>query len=201
MEKKLIESIENINSLLEMGELLFNNDTDQIDIGLTEYEKNKYKKRIEKMNKLICTVGLPRSGKTTWIKKNDIKAPIVSPDAIRLALHGQQYIPEAEDMVWAMAKIMVRSLFKAGHGIVFVDATNNTKKRRDFWQSIMDKEWITFFKVFNTSAQECIERAKKMDDLIILPVIERMAAQFEPLDSYEKIFGECIQQNQGDPVG
>ena len=35
---------------------------------------------------LIVMVGLPRSGKTTWARKQGY--PIVNPDSIRLAFHG-----------------------------------------------------------------------------------------------------------------
>jgi len=40
------------------------------------------------MKILILTVGLPRSGKSTWAAKKGF--PIVSPDAIRLAMHGMR---------------------------------------------------------------------------------------------------------------
>ena len=138
---------------------------------------------------LICTVGLPRSGKSTWARDRGI--PIVNPDSIRLALHGQRYQVLAEDFVWAIAKVMVRALFTAGHSAVIVDATNTTRKRRDFWQ---DKGWNTEFKrigaseCVNTALSDfglCIERAKAEGDADILPVFKRMADQYEPLDDDE----------------
>lgn len=130
---------------------------------------------------LVATVGLPRSGKTTWAKMQAY--PIVNPDAIRLALHGQRFIAEAEPYVWAIAKTMVKALFLAGHKVVVLDATNNTVKRRQEWVS---KEWATYFKHIDTSAQVCIERADEEDDHDIMPVIERMASQYEPLTDDEK---------------
>ncbi len=129
---------------------------------------------------LLCTVGLPRSGKTTWARKQNL--PIVSPDAIRLALHGQRFIAEAEPHVWAIAKTMVRALFLAGHSHIILDATNMTRKRRDEWQSI---EWKTFFKIIDTPARVCLDRAKAEGDEYIVPVIERMAAQYEGLQNDE----------------
>lgn len=45
------------------------------------------------MKKLILTIGLPRSGKSTWAKQQG--CPVVNPDSIRLALHGKAYIQEA----------------------------------------------------------------------------------------------------------
>ena len=132
---------------------------------------------------LICTVGLPRSGKTTWALQQAY--PIVNPDAIRLAMHGQRFIESTERFVWATAHCMVQSLFLAGHPLVILDATNNSRKRRDEWQN---SKWATYFKVFSTSKEECLRRADLISDEQIKPVIERMASQFEPLVDYEMIW-------------
>ncbi len=124
------------------------------------------------MNILKMTVGLPRSGKSTWAKQQNI--PIVNPDSIRLALHGQRFLPEAESMVWAIAKYMVKSLFLAGHNTVILDATNITKSRRDAWKS---KDWVRSFVVFDVSKEECLKRAQ--NDCEILPIIEKMALEHQ----------------------
>jgi predicted kinase len=129
---------------------------------------------------LILMVGLPRSGKSTWARHHG--APIVNPDSIRLALHGQRFQAEAEPMVWAIAKYMVQALFLAGHSFVILDATNTTKKRRDEWQN---KYWTVRYHVIDTSEEECVRRAREMDDDEIIPVIQRMARQFEPLSVEE----------------
>ncbi|MGI9307221.1 MAG: AAA family ATPase [Gammaproteobacteria bacterium] len=132
-------------------------------------------------NTLIVIVGLPRSGKTTWARQQ--LWPIVNPDAIRLAIHGERFISRAEPFVWATAKVMVRALFLAGHATVILDATNTTRKRRDEWHS---QDWETKFKVIGTSEDRCLRRAFRESDLAITPVIERMAAQFEPLEADEQ---------------
>ena len=92
---------------------------------------------------LYATVGLPRSGKSTWAKQSGL--PVVCPDAIRLALHGEAFIDLAEPFVWAIAKTMVRALFEAGHDAVVLDACNATAKRRADW--IMEgviTRWVVF---------------------------------------------------------
>lgn len=129
-------------------------------------------------NLLILTVGIPRSGKSTWAREQNL--PIVNPDSIRLALHGQRFQSLSEPFVWAIATVMVRALFLAGHSKIIVDATHTTKKRREFWK---DKQWRCVFKVFDTSKEICLKRAQ--DDAEIIPVIERMHAQYEPLTSDE----------------
>lgn len=115
-------------------------------------------------------MGLPRSGKTTWAQQQTF--PIVNPDSIRYALHGQRYQAIAEPFVWAIAMVMVRALFLAGHDTVIVDATHNTRKRRDFWRC---DEWDLCLKHFPTSKEICIERAKAIQDDVIIPIIEKMA--------------------------
>lgn len=129
---------------------------------------------------LIVLVGLPRSGKTTWAKREE--HPIVNPDSIRLALHGKRFEALAEPFVWAIAQVMVRALFLSGAETVIIDATNTTKKRRAMWIS---DEWDTVFQHVSTSKEECIRRAREESDLEIIPIIERMAAQFEPIERDE----------------
>lgn len=132
------------------------------------------------MKELILTVGLPRSGKSTWAKQQG--CPIVNPDSIRYALHGQRFQSLAEPFVWACATLMVRALFLAGHEKVIVDATNNTRKRRDFWRS---SDWEVKCKIIDTSREICIQRAMEKKDIEILPIIERMAMEKEPVGQDE----------------
>jgi len=111
-------------------------------------------------NILIMTVGLPRSGKSTWAKKQNI--PIVNCDSIRLALHGRAFIKEAEKMVWTIAKYMVIALFYAGHKKVILDATNFSQARRDEW---VDGRWSCKYINFKTSKKVCLKRAEDNEDL------------------------------------
>ena len=140
------------------------------------------------MSTLILTVGLPQSGKSTWARRQG--HPIVNPDSLRLALHGKPFIGLAEPFVWAIAKVMVRALFLAGHDTVIVDATNTTRKRRDDWKS---RDWERKFQVFGGPEMKdvCLERAKvtcgDAEHLNGLSgAIERMAEQWEPIAEDEE---------------
>lgn len=128
------------------------------------------------MSKLILTVGLPRAGKSTWAKRQG--HPVVCPDAVRLAMHGEAFNPQAEPWVWTMVYTMVHALFYAGHEIVIVDATNVTAKRRVEWSKQFRSARVEL-KIFSTLPMECIRRARqgKRDDLV--PVIERMAKNWD----------------------
>ena len=121
------------------------------------------------MKRLILTVGLPRSGKSTWAKEQG--HPIVNRDAIRLALHGKAYIMDAEPMVTAIEDYMVRSLFLAGHSTVIVDACHVTQKRRERWVNPM---WIIEWRIIDTRKGICIQRAWDDDREDLIPIIESM---------------------------
>jgi predicted kinase len=147
---------------------------------------------------LILTVGLPRSGKSSWARVTGF--PIVSPDAIRLGLHGRAYEQLAEPFVWAQARLMVRSLFVAGHETVILDACNVTRARRDEWRGA---EWETVCQVFEATREEARQRVFKAlqdpqaapaDQLTpLLKTIDRMSAAFEPLgDDEPRYEGVCL---------
>lgn len=133
------------------------------------------------MKELVVTVGLPRSGKSTWAKTTG--CPIVNRDSIRLALHGEQYLQPAENMVSVIEECMVNALFLAGHETVIVDACHHTEKRRKRWEEFCEKGNILVlgFKFFATDKETCIERAG--DDNVIIPVIERMSEEMDCLDN------------------
>jgi len=120
---------------------------------------------------LIVTVGLPRSGKTTYC--NQVLKPkgfvIVNPDSFRFAIHGQTFVPSAEPFVWAAVYAAVDALRLAGHDVV-VDGTHMTKKRRESWEQRGAE-----FHLMGTKKEVCLERAKLTGREDILPVIERMA--------------------------
>lgn len=150
---------------------------------------------MQKILRLILMVGLPRSGKTTraLMLSEALKAPIVNPDSVRLAIHGQAFVPTAEPFVWATAKTMVMALFLAGHEDVIVDVCNNTKKRRDEWKYVAkDFEALhgtkieIVFETVDTPAEVCRQRASASEETArLLPVIDRMESQHEPVSEEE----------------
>ena len=131
------------------------------------------------MGLLSIMAGFPLSGKSTYCKELQNKGHVIGcPDTVRLATHGEQFIPIAEPTVWATTQVMVRALLKDGHNVV-VDATNTTKERRKMWLC-MAKEfgiplhchWI------KTSSNECHIRNNKLQKLD-RSIIDRMVSQFE----------------------
>ena len=134
------------------------------------------------MKTLIMTVGLPRSGKSTWARSTGF--PMVSPDAIRLSLHGQRHLPQADPMVWTIAKYMTRSLFIAGHNHVVLDSTMPRRHDRSVWLS---RDWETCVKIFDTDIEVCKERAVACGQVDLLEVIDRMGDEFAHYDNRSEL--------------
>lgn len=122
---------------------------------------------------LHMMVGLPRSGKSTLANEmsKELGYPIVCPDDIRLALHGQAFVPEAEPMVWAIAKVMVASLFRR-HDDVILDSCMVTKARRDEWKKYKRK-----FYVVDTDIGICLDRGPELQE-----VIDKMYSEWETVE-------------------
>lgn len=133
---------------------------------------------------LIAMMGLPRSGKSTIVKylMHELGCPVVRRDAIRLALHGERFVSEAEPMVKAMSLYMIRSLFLAGHQTVICDETNYSRAARD---SIKSKDWNTVFYEVTTNVDVCKERAVLTGQPDLVPVIEEMFGRYERLGADE----------------
>lgn len=129
---------------------------------------------------LIAMMGLPRSGKSTWVAKwsKITGAPIVRRDAIRLALHGERWLEEAEPMVKAMSLYMIRSLFIAGHPLVICDETNYSKEARE---ALKSKDWDIVWHVEDTHPDICKQRAVATGQADLIPVIDEMWARYTPL--------------------
>jgi predicted kinase len=125
------------------------------------------------MGKLIVTVGLPRSGKSTYCNQ-ELKPQgfvIVNPDSFRLAIHGQTFIGAAEPFVWAAVYAAVDALRLVGHDVV-VDGTHMTKKRREVWEQRGAE-----FHLMRVTKEVCLDRAKLNMREDLIPVIERMAKE------------------------
>ena len=138
------------------------------------------------MKRIVMMIGLPRSGKSTRAKElNDLHGwPIVSSDAMRLAVHGKRYWAPGEPQVWAAVKLMVTALFNAGHDTIILDNTNTEEKYRKEWTSLCDEMKYVYVEC---SVDECQERALATGQADLLPVIEKMYEKLELPKKYLKV--------------
>ena len=149
------------------------------------------------MGRLYFLVGLARSGKSSLARKwenykidisdnnkltsmvlQDTPRIVVCADWIRLAMHGQIFAQEAEEMVHATKNMIARMYFNNGYDVL-VDGTHTTDKSiKDLLR--IDKKAI--FYLCNTTITECQKRAimSNQEYLIEKGVIDRMEKQLAP---------------------
>ena len=154
--------------------------------GLMEnISKKSVSQSTTKRPTVYIMVGLPRSGKSTYAKRHKGLCAIVSADQLRYLVYGQRFWGPGEDLMWAIRKIILKMLMEQGIDIV-IDETNTTVSRR---KPIVDlaREYGYFVEavVIDTPKETCIERARADGDDSLIPIIERMAGQFEPVQREE----------------
>lgn len=140
--------------------------------AVASWLKEKAKTNTRKV--LIMTVGLPRSGKSSWTKEvtdNNPEIKSVNPDEIRKQLGCYPFVPEREPEVWAETHRQIEELLKT-HDKVILDSTNLTKSKRAEWE-YLGVDIVGFN--FTTSVDECIKRAIATNQEYLVPVIRKMA--------------------------
>lgn len=144
------------------------------------------------MSKLIMMVGIPGSGKSTWLYQNKkIDEFIVSRDTIRFTLlqENDDYFSK-EDEVWEIYVARIESLLKAG-ATVYADATHlNHGARLKLLKAldiIPDEIEVIYFKVPLEVAQE--RNAQRAGRAYVPPeAIAKMYRALEEPKRHEGIF-------------
>jgi len=115
---------------------------------------------------MIMMCGLPKSGKSTYIKKmlsGSIETRpdvIISSDEIRKQMFGHEYFPTIEGIVWTFAYGMAQLLLAQNLDII-VDSINIHVYSRAKWITIARKYQAEVRIVYmTTDAEECVKRNK-----------------------------------------
>ena len=123
---------------------------------------------------LQFTIGLPRSGKSTFANKWADEKPrrvIISSDNIRLALTGKRYEPLAETMVFATKHVMIRAMLDRGFDVL-VDGTHSTEiSLMRIFEIDINAEPI----IFDTRPEVCKSRADITGQSDLYPIIDRIS--------------------------
>lgn len=144
------------------------------------------------MPELILLIGLPGSGKSTYIKNNydydrifHYNTTILSSDEIRKKKYGNENDQTHNEEVFNFIKEMAVKKLEIGHRVI-IDATNITRKSR---KSITDyvtqniSGWYDFgvikFVVIATPYYKCLENNRNRERQVPDYVIERMYKNFE----------------------
>jgi predicted kinase len=127
----------------------------------------------------IMVVGLPGSGKSTYIDKYYSKYKVHSSDSIREELSGDVTNQDINKKVFNLLHTRVKEDLSNGISCCY-DATNiNWKRRKSFLQELNKIDCWKYCIVIATPFEMCLEQNDNRDRKVPYEVIERMYTNFD----------------------
>lgn len=132
-------------------------------------------------NELIVMIGLPSSGKSTYVNKRFLKThQVICADDIRLAL-GTEFNSKTEPFVHAITQTMCRAAMERSLDIV-IDSTNVKQEYNKIWLDIVrDYDYETKAIVLKTPSYKCILRKEISNPEFSISIIHTMGMQLVDL--------------------
>jgi predicted kinase len=86
------------------------------------------------MPRVILSIGLPGSGKTTILQPlaEKLHAAYISPDSIRKELHGNEDDHADDKEIWRIARVRISESLQRGESVVFDSTFSRPDRRRAF---------------------------------------------------------------------
>ena len=129
--------------------------------------------------RLIVLVGLPGSGKSTWVANQRLTA--LSSDHLRELLLDDATAQSANAEVFRYLRALVRSRLRLGREMTVVDATNLTRNERKVWVRIAGEFGAEAEAVwFDVPLEECKRRNQERSRVVPDEAMDRLAKKFTP---------------------
>jgi predicted kinase len=165
-------------------------------------KQNFYKKSMTQ--KIILTIGLPASGKSTWAKQHIKDHPefkIVCRDDIRAMLDNGEWSTQNEETVLRIRDKVIYTLLDSGHSVIVADTNLSEKVRKrikdiaKYVENTLNRPIVIEEKSFlDVPVEECIRRDLVRPNSVGSRVINDMAKR-------NGLLGHVAQENTSNKDG
>jgi predicted kinase len=129
--------------------------------------------------KIIVLVGLPGSGKSTYVER--LGAPSLSSDAIRGLLADDPTDQTIHGRVFRLLRYVLKQRLEIGRPVTYVDATNLTPRERRPYVRLAEMYDCDVEAVFfDVPLETCLERNRGRSRIVPDEAVLRMAAKLVP---------------------
>jgi predicted kinase len=138
--------------------------------------------------KLIITVGLPGSGKSTYLARLGVNA--ISSDEIRRLIADDPHDQTMNARIFAVIRYLIRQRIAAARPVTYVDATHLTQWEREPYVKLAQRYGCRLEALFfDVPIDICIARNQARERVVPEEIIRKMAQQMIP-PSLEEGFAE-----------
>lgn len=129
--------------------------------------------------KIVITVGLPGSGKSTYFERRGVNA--ISSDELRRLIADNAADHTQHARVFAAVRYLIRQRLAAGRKVTYVDATHLMRwERRPYIQLARKHGCKIEALFFDVPLDVCIARNGLRDHVVPGRVIRKMAQRMQP---------------------
>jgi predicted kinase len=134
--------------------------------------------------KLVITVGLPGSGKTTYLAGLAVNA--ISSDEVRRLIADDPHDQTMNARIFSVIRYLIRERIAAGRPVTYVDATHLTPWERKPYVILAQCYGCTLEALFfDVPVEVCIARNQARDRVVPEEAIRKMAQQMIPPSTEE----------------